>query len=97
MIVARTVTELREARAGLAGEVGLVPTMGALHAGHLALLAAARAENDAVVMSLFVNPAQFDDDADLVAYPRDEAQDLRLAGSRASSGRGTSAASRPSA
>jgi len=79
VIVARTVTELREARAGLAGEVGLVPTMGALHAGHLALLAAARAENDAVVMSLFVNPAQFDDDADLVAYPRDEAQDLRLA------------------
>jgi pantoate--beta-alanine ligase len=79
VIVARTVAELHAARPGLAGEVGLVPTMGALHAGHLALLAAARAENDAVVMSLFVNPAQFEDAADLAAYPRDEARDLRLA------------------
>jgi pantoate--beta-alanine ligase len=77
--VARTVAELREARAALAGEVGLVPTMGALHAGHLALLDAARAENDAVVMSLFVNPAQFGDPSDLEAYPRDEERDLRLA------------------
>ena len=73
MRVARTVAELREPRAALAGEVGLVPTMGAFHAGHLALIAAARAENDAVVVSLFVNPAQFEDAADLAAYPRDEA------------------------
>jgi pantoate--beta-alanine ligase len=58
---------------------GLVPTMGALHAGHRALLAAARHENERVVMSLFVNPAQFDEQADLAAYPRDEARDLEIA------------------
>jgi pantoate--beta-alanine ligase len=77
--VVRTIGELQRARDGLAGAVGLVPTMGALHAGHLALLAAAQCENDAVVMSLFVNPAQFDDPADLAGYPRDEERDLRLA------------------
>jgi pantoate--beta-alanine ligase len=58
---------------------GLVPTMGALHEGHRALLAAARQENDTVVMSLFVNAAQFDEEADLEAYPRDEERDLELA------------------
>ncbi len=79
MRVVRTVAELRAARAALAGEVGLVPTMGAFHAGHLALIAAARAENDAVVVSLFVNPAQFEEAADLAAYPRDEDGDLALA------------------
>ena len=57
--------------------VGLVPTMGAFHGGHLALFETARAENDAVAVSLFVNPAQFDDPTDLVTYPRDEARDLR--------------------
>jgi len=75
MIVARTAAELP----ALAGEVGLVPTMGALHAGHRALLDAARRENETVVMSLFVNPAQFEDAADLAAYPRDETRDLALA------------------
>ncbi|HSC92231.1 MAG TPA: pantoate--beta-alanine ligase [Gaiellaceae bacterium] len=75
----RTRDELREARAAAAGEVGLVPTMGAYHAGHLALFRAAREENDVVVASLFVNPAQFDDRADLATYPRDEARDVTLA------------------
>jgi pantoate--beta-alanine ligase len=63
----------------LDGDVGLVPTMGALHAGHEALIAAAHRDCDTVVASLFVNPAQFDEDADLAAYPRDEARDAELA------------------
>ena len=84
MKVVRTVVEAHEALAATgagssAGSVGLVPTMGALHDGHLALLRAARAENDTVVMSLFVNPAQFGDDADLATYPRDEELDLAVA------------------
>ena len=74
MKVARTIAEL-ETTTG----TGLVPTMGALHDGHVALLRAARAENEAVVMSLFVNPAQFDEQQDLAAYPRDEARDLAIA------------------
>jgi len=77
----RTVRTVAEVRAALAGgaSIGLVPTMGALHAGHLSLFEAARAENDTVVVSLFVNPAQFDDEADLGKYPRDEARDASLA------------------
>ncbi len=59
--------------------VGFVPTMGALHAGHRALLARARAENDCVVLSIFVNPTQFDDPTDLDRYPRTLAADLELA------------------
>ena len=61
------------------GIVGLVPTMGALHAGHEALIAAARAECDVVVVSLFVNAAQFNDAGDLAAYPGDEAGDAAVA------------------
>jgi pantoate--beta-alanine ligase len=77
VIVARTVDELREALAELpGGELGLVPTMGAYHAGHLALFRAARSECDAVVASLFVNPAQFPDPADFERYPRDQDADL---------------------
>jgi pantoate--beta-alanine ligase len=80
MNVVRTIAEIRDALAPLrTGSVGLVPTMGSLHEGHLALLRAARAENDVVVMSLFVNPAQFGDSSDLARYPRDEERDLDLA------------------
>ena len=81
MRVVRTVAELREAlepfHVGFA--VGLVPTMGAYHEGHLALFRAARAECDVVVVSLFVNPAQFGPKDDLARYPRDEERDAALA------------------
>jgi pantoate--beta-alanine ligase len=78
--VERTIEEVRATLEPLRhGSIGLVPTMGALHEGHLALLRAARAENDAVVMSLFVNPAQFAESSDLARYPRDEERDLELA------------------
>jgi pantoate--beta-alanine ligase len=80
MKTVRTIAELRHALApARAGRVGLVPTMGAIHAGHLALFAVAREECDTVVASVFVNPAQFSDGADLAAYPRDLAADERAA------------------
>ena len=82
MKVLRTPAEVHRLREQLRREsvtVGLVPTMGYLHEGHNSLLKAARAENDRVVMSLFVNPAQFRADEDLGTYPRDEERDLGIA------------------
>ena len=82
MNAVRTVAALRaalEPQRRRGRRIGLVPTMGALHAGHLALFTRARAECDVVVVSLFVNPAQFNERADLDRYPRDERRDLRLA------------------
>ena len=80
MRVVRTIAEIRKELASRRdGTIGLVPTMGALHGGHLSLLGAARAENETVVMSLFVNPAQFAEERDLARYPRDEDRDLALA------------------
>ena len=80
MKVLRTVRELREAINShrSAGEtIGLVPTMGALHAGHISLVDRARNENDVVVVSVFVNPTQFNDPEALKRYPRTLEQDIR--------------------
>ncbi|MGZ8695520.1 MAG: 4-phosphopantoate--beta-alanine ligase, partial [Gaiellaceae bacterium] len=79
MRTVRSIEELRRALEPRPAAVGLVPTMGALHAGHEALIAAARAECDVVVVSLFVNLAQFDEGADLAEYPQDEARDAAIA------------------
>ena len=82
MKILRTVAELREAvrtARSTGARVGLVPTMGAFHDGHLALMRRAREQSGFVVVSLFVNPTQFNDAADLARYPRDEDRDAELA------------------
>src|SRR4051794_35162819 len=78
MIVLQTRAELRAALKSL--NVGLVPTLGALHDGHLALIRHAAQENERTVVSIFVNPSQFNDPADHAAYPRDFERDVALAG-----------------
>jgi pantoate--beta-alanine ligase len=78
MKVVSTVARLRTERKALSHPIGLVPTMGSLHAGHLSLIERARAESGSVIVSIFVNPTQFGPNEDFARYPRDLARDLRL-------------------
>jgi len=78
LTIVKTISEIRALRQKLKGSVGFVPTMGFLHEGHLALVKRAKAENSIVMVSIYVNPAQFGPEEDFGAYPRDLDRDLEL-------------------
>jgi len=78
MLIARTIADFRGYRRALTGSLGLVPTMGYLHEGHLSLVRASKGDNDHTAATIFVNPTQFAPTEDLSRYPRDDARDLSL-------------------
>jgi len=78
MVIVKTIEALQEAKKTLSGSIGFVPTMGALHQGHLSLIQQARKENEHLIVSIFVNPTQFLEGEDLDAYPRKDEADMKI-------------------